>query len=90
MVNFYADLMGYSPRYFSTVFRQFSGGLSPLEWIQQYVATQAKPWGQVLGFGPYICPHDYLLYLFFPPGILFLLGCRRESRTLDGDTRFTR
>ncbi len=41
-VNYYADLMGYAPRYFSTVFRQFSGGLSPLEWIQQYVATQAK------------------------------------------------
>ena len=41
-VNFYADLMGYAPRYFSKVFRQFSNGLSPLEWIQQYVATQAK------------------------------------------------
>ncbi len=41
-VNYYADLMGYAPRYFSKVFRQFSGGLSPLEWIQQYVATQAK------------------------------------------------
>ena len=24
------------------VFRQFGNGLSPLEWIQQYVATQAK------------------------------------------------
>ena len=41
-VNFYARLMDYDPRYFSKVFRQFSGGLSPLEWIQQYVATQAK------------------------------------------------
>ena len=41
-VNFYADLMGYDARYFSKVFRQFSGGHSPLEWIQQYVATQAK------------------------------------------------
>jgi AraC-like DNA-binding protein len=41
-VNFYAELMNYDPRYFSKVFRQFSGGLSPLEWIQQYVATQAK------------------------------------------------
>ena len=41
-VNFYAGLMGYDARYFSKVFRQFSGGLSPLEWIQQYVATQAK------------------------------------------------
>ena len=41
-VNYYAGLMGYDARYFSKVFRQFSGGLSPLDWIQQYVATQAK------------------------------------------------
>lgn len=41
-VNFYAGLMGYEPRYFSKVFRQFSNGLSPLEWIQQYVAKKAK------------------------------------------------
>ena len=41
-VNFYAELMDYDPRYFSKVFRQYSNGLSPLEWIQQYVATQAK------------------------------------------------
>ena len=41
-VNFYAGLMNYDPRYFSKVFRQFSNGLSPLEWIQQYVATEAK------------------------------------------------
>ena len=41
-VQFYARLMDYDPRCFSKVFRQFSGGLSPLEWIQQYVATQAK------------------------------------------------
>ena len=41
-VNFYARQMGYDARYFSKVFRQYSNGLSPLEWIQQYVATQAK------------------------------------------------
>ena len=41
-VNYYAGLMHYDARYFSKVFRQFSNGLSPLEWIQQYVATQAK------------------------------------------------
>ena len=41
-VNFYAGLMHYDARYFSKVFRQFSGGLSPLEWIQQYVVMQAK------------------------------------------------
>lgn len=41
-VNYYAGLLDYDPRYFSKVFRQFSNGRSPLEWIQQYVATQAK------------------------------------------------
>ena len=41
-VNYYAGLMHYDPRYFSKVFRQYSSGLSPLAWIQQYVATQAK------------------------------------------------
>ena len=41
-VNFYAKLLDYDARYFSKVFRQFSKGLSPLEWIQQYVTTQAK------------------------------------------------
>ena len=41
-VNYYARLLDYDPRYFSKMFRQFSDGLSPLKWIQQYVATQAK------------------------------------------------
>ena len=41
-VQYYAGLLGYDARYFSKVFRQYSNGLSPLEWIQQYVATQAK------------------------------------------------
>ena len=41
-INYYARLMNYDPRYFSKVFRQYSNGRSPLEWIQQYVAMQAK------------------------------------------------
>ena len=41
-VNFYAALMNYDARYFSKVFCQYTNGISPLEWIQQYVATQAK------------------------------------------------
>lgn len=41
-VDFYSGLMDYDARYFSKVFRQYSNGLSPLEWIRQYVATQAK------------------------------------------------
>ena len=41
-INFYARLLDYDPRYFSKLFRQYSNGISPLEWIQQYVAMQAK------------------------------------------------
>lgn len=41
-VQYYAELLDYDARYFSKVFRQCSNGMSPLEWIQQYVATQAK------------------------------------------------
>ncbi len=41
-VNYYAEQLGYDARYFSKVFRQYSNGFSPLEWIQQYVAMQAK------------------------------------------------
>ena len=42
-VNYYAQLMGYEPRYFAKIFRQSNRqGLTPLEWIQQYVVTQAK------------------------------------------------
>ena len=41
-VNYYAALMDYDPQYFTKIFRQASGGVSPLEWIQQYVVTQAK------------------------------------------------
>lgn len=41
-VNFYAKKLGYDPRYFSRIFRAYNQGMSPLEWIQQYVVTQAK------------------------------------------------
>ena len=41
-VNYYAALLDYDQQYFTKLFRKLSGGVSPLEWIQQYVATQAK------------------------------------------------
>lgn len=41
-VNFYAKQLGYDARYFSKLFRTMSNGISPLEWIEQYVATQAR------------------------------------------------
>lgn len=41
-VNYYAKLLGYDPRYFSKIFREYNEGTSPLEWIQNYVTNQAK------------------------------------------------
>lgn len=41
-VNFYAERLGYDARYFSKLFRNISNGVSPLEWIGQYVTTKAK------------------------------------------------
>lgn len=41
-VNYYAELLGYDARYFSKLFRAYSNGISPHEWIQNYISTQAK------------------------------------------------
>jgi len=41
-VNYYATLLNYDQQYFTKLFCKLSGGVSPLEWIQQYVVTQAK------------------------------------------------
>ena len=41
-VKYYAALLDYDQQYFTKLFRKASGGVSPLAWIQQYVATQAK------------------------------------------------
>ncbi|MBE6312533.1 MAG: helix-turn-helix domain-containing protein [Bacteroidales bacterium] len=41
-VNFYAERLGYEARYFSKLFRVISNGVSPMEWIGQYVTTRAK------------------------------------------------
>ena len=41
-VNFYAEKLGYEPRYFSKLFFRLSNGITALEWIQQYVASRAK------------------------------------------------
>jgi len=41
-VKYYAALLDYDQQYFTNLFCKASGGVSPLEWIQQYVVTQAK------------------------------------------------
>ena len=41
-VKYYANLLDLTPKYFSKVIRTATGGLSPGEWIVQYVTAQAK------------------------------------------------
>ena len=41
-VKFYANLLHLTPKYLSKVIRAATGGLSPGEWIEQYVTAQAK------------------------------------------------
>ena len=41
-VKFYAELMHLSPKHFTKLIRIATGGISPAEWIEQYVVTQAK------------------------------------------------
>ena len=41
-VKYYADLMNLTPKYLSKIVRTATNGLSPLKWIEQYVAAQAK------------------------------------------------
>jgi len=41
-VKYYADLLNLSPKHFTKLIRATSKGVSPAEWIEQYVITQAK------------------------------------------------
>jgi len=41
-VKYYADLLNLTPKYLSKVIRAATNGLSPVEWIEQYVTAQAK------------------------------------------------
>ena len=73
-VNFYAELMDYDARYFSKVFRQYSNGLTPLKWIQQYVATQAK---RIMDMQPELTIKETAYLLGFPTTANF---CRYFKR----------
>ncbi len=73
-VNFYAELMDYDARYFSKVFRQYSNGLTPLKWIQQYVATQAK---RIMDMQPELTIKETAYQLGFPTTANF---CRYFKR----------
>ena len=41
-VKYYAELLGLSPKHFTKVIRSVTNGMSPADWIEQYVITQAK------------------------------------------------
>ena len=41
-VKYYADLLNLTPKHLSKVIRAAADGLSPVEWIEQYVIAQAK------------------------------------------------
>ena len=41
-VKYYADLLDITPKHLSKVIRTVTNGLSPAEWIEQYVTAQAK------------------------------------------------
>ncbi len=41
-VKYYAELMHLTPKYFSKIISTLTGGQSPADWIEQYVAAQAK------------------------------------------------
>ena len=41
-VKYYADLLNLTPKHLSKVIRAATNGLSPVKWIEQYVAAQAK------------------------------------------------
>ena len=41
-VKYYADLLHLTPKHLSKVIRSATNGVSPVKWIEQYVATQAK------------------------------------------------
>ena len=47
--KFYAALLGYSTHYFSKLFLKASNGISALNYIGQYVCTQAK---RITGINP--------------------------------------
>jgi len=41
-VKFYAEKLNMTPKHFTKIIRQVSRGMTPSEWIEQYIVTQAK------------------------------------------------
>lgn len=62
-VNYYAELLGYDPRYFSKIFRDYNNGTSPLAWIQNYITTRAK---RMMDENPRVTVKEMAFALGFP------------------------
>ncbi len=73
-VNYYAEVLGYDPRYFSKIFRDYNNGLSPLAWIQNYISTQAK---RIMNENPDCTVKEVAFQLGFPTTANF---CRYFKR----------
>lgn len=73
-VNYYAEALGYDPRYFSKIFRDYNNGLSPLAWIQNYISTQAK---RIMNENPDCTVKEVAFQLGFPTTANF---CRYFKR----------
>ena len=62
-VNYYAEILGYDPRYFSKIFRAYSGGTTALEWIRNYITTRAK---RMMDENPRVTVKEMAFELGFP------------------------
>ena len=41
-MQFYAEKLHLTPKYFSKIIRDVTDGLSPADWIEQYIVAQAQ------------------------------------------------
>lgn len=73
-VNYYAEQLGYGARYFSKVFKEISNGISPMDWIGEYVTSQAK---QLIESNPKQTVKEIAYQLGFPSTASF---CRYFKR----------
>ena len=64
-VKFYASLLNLTPKYLSKAIRDATGGISPIEWIEQYVIAQAKRLIEI-GATPTLQETAYMLGFFEP------------------------
>lgn len=85
-VNYYAEALGYDPRYFSKIFRDYNNGLSPLAWIQNYISTQAK---RIMNDNPDCTVKEVAFQLGFPTTANFCRYFKRATGMTPQEYRHT-